>query len=202
MKLGRIKKFGVGLVAAATMAGGAALAAPAVAMAAAPTVAVEQDVSDLTVTTEDVNTSGTNVCLPILVSGETALQVGVAYATGDWSRIGELLASGGDNVKFGAAASGNSFPVVGQPLPNPSVTEWTPANGVYLLMGTCAQVSLDNIWDVISGDFSSVLGNIAENTTFQPVIVPNGIGSIEPAADFGSMALQAGSAIIGDQIGG
>lgn len=203
MRFGRIKRLGVGVVAAATLAGGAALAAPAVAMAEAPTVSVEQDVSDLTVTTTD--TVGNQLCLPILVSGETAIQVGVAYATQDWSQIGDLLTSGGDNVKFGEAASG--VRVFGaQPLPNPSVTEWTPPNGVYLLLGTCTEVSGSNILSIIraiaSGDFSAILGDLAENLTFQPVIVPNGIGSIAPAADFGSMALQAGSAIIADQIGG
>ncbi|QDQ98505.1 hypothetical protein [Tomitella fengzijianii] len=205
MRIGKLKKVGVGVVAAATLAGGAAVAAPAVAMADAPTVTVEQDVSDLTVTTKD--TVGNQLCLPILVSGETALEVGVAYATQDWGRIGELLTSGGDNVKFGAAASGVRIPIIGtQPLPNPSTTEWTPADGVYLLMGTCTEVSGGSIVDIIraiaAGDFSALLGDLAENLTIQPVIVPNGIGSIAPAAGFGSLALQAGSTIIADQIGG
>lgn len=195
MRLNRIKKVGVGLVAAAAVAGGSALAVPGIASAAAPTIGVEQDGNDVTVTTTDDN-SGFTACAPVLVSGETGLQLLVAYQSGDYSTIADLLLSGGDNVRVGEVASHVTLPVIGtQILPNPSVTEWTPGNGVYVLVGACSELSLQTIKDLVNGGTGALLANLGDDITIQPLIVPNGIGSIEPALDFGSLLLESGDAL-------
>ncbi|GAA4822116.1 hypothetical protein [Tomitella cavernea] len=193
MRIGKLKKLGIGVVAAATMAGGAALAAPAVAMADAPTIAVEQDGNDVTVTTTDENTSGITACMPVLVSGETALQLLVAYQAGDYGTIADLLVNG-DHVQYGEIAS--HVTVFGtEILPNPSVTEWTPANGVYVLVGGCSELSLHAIKDLVTGGPGALLANLGDDITVRPLIVPNGIGSIEPALNFGSLLLESGDAL-------
>ncbi|WP_182358204.1 hypothetical protein [Tomitella gaofuii] len=205
MGFGRVKKLGIGVVAAATMAGGAALAAPAVAMADAPTIAVEQDGNDVTVTTTDEN-AGLAVCLPVLVSGETALKALVAYQAGDYGAIADMLVNGGQDVQYGEIASHNAvdIPVVGEyrAFPNPSTTNWTDVNdGVYILVGACANPTLAQIGDIFGAVFSgqsvlgTVLGLVTDDITVRPLIVPNGIGSISPALDFGSLLLKSGDAL-------
>ncbi|WP_182346438.1 hypothetical protein [Tomitella gaofuii] len=198
MGFGRVKKLGIGVVAAATMAGGAALAAPAVAMADAPTIAVEQDGNDVTVTTTDENTSGINACFPALVSGETALKLLVAYQAGDYGAIADLLVNGGNDVKLGKIASNNKLGALGveyYPFPSPSTTEWTVDDGVYILVGGCAAVSLSTLGDLVTDGPTAVLGDLMQNATVRPLIVPNGIGSIAPALDFGSLLLKSGDAL-------
>lgn len=191
MRLNRIKKVGVGLVAAAAVAGGSALAVPGIASAAAPTVSVAQDGNDVTVTTTDTNDSGINACIPVLVSGETALRLLAAYGANDYDAIADLLLNGGNDVRVGDPASGFVIPPLPPVFPNPSVTEWNDVhNGVYILIGGCAAV--DSLGDLIP---SALIAGLVNNMTIQPLIVPNGIGSIEPALDFGSLLVQNGDAL-------
>lgn len=205
MNLGKIRKAGVGLVAAAALAGGTAVAGAGVAAADPPDVSVSQEANDgqtdVTVETEDGN-DGVSVCVPVLVDGATGLNILVDYNNDDYAGIVDELASG-DGVRFGEAASHNNveIPIIGDVgLPNPSETTWEDVdNGVYVLVGVCANPGLNDIPDIVSdlldGNPGALLSTVTDDITVQPVIVPDGIGSLAPASAFGSLLLESGDAL-------
>lgn len=209
MRIGKIKKAGVGLVAAAALAGGTAVAGAGIAAADPPDLGVSQAANDgqtdVTVETTDSN-SGISVCMPALVSGETGLNILIDYNNDDYSGIVDELTNG-DNVQFGEPASHNELDLgplgTVSAFDNPSESTFTVDNGVYFLVGTCANPSAEDLGalfkDVVfhgEDPTSAILGMITDDITVQPVIVPNGIGSIAPALQFGSTASSALPALV------
>lgn len=195
MRLNRIKKVGVGLVAAAAVAGGSALAVPGI-VSAGPEVSTNAvgdfDPPGLTLTQGDYdggnvqftitnpNAAGfivdSTICTPALLDGAAAIKGLVAYQTGDWGGLVDMVLNDGNGVRVGTPAVN----VVGN---NASETTTMQVdNGVYLLVGVC-------------GGGATVVNPSGVGVAMQPVIVPNGIGSIEPAMDFGSLLLENGDAL-------
>lgn len=150
MRLNRIKKVGVGLVAAAAVAGGSALAVPGIA-SAGPEVSTNAvgdfDPPGLTLTQGDYdggnvqftitnpNAAGfivdSTICTPALLDGAAAIKGLVAYQTGDWGGLVDMVLNDGNGVRVGTPAVN----VVGN---NASETTTMQVdNGVYLLVGVC-----------------------------------------------------------------
>lgn len=96
----------------------------------------------------------------------------IAYANEDYLELIELMAVG-NNSKLGPAASNGAF----SPGPNSNTRSIKVDDGVYIYLGTCGGIK------------SLKPGNIG--VSMVPVIVPSGIGSVEPALKFGSLAGQS-----------
>lgn len=186
MKLRGFKRIAVSLAASAAMIGGLALTAPATASAAVgdyekPGLQVEQgefNGKNVQVTVTNPNPAsffvdGTS-CSATLLDGEKALKALVAFNAGDIVGLVGILATPGLKVTPLATNSiGNNAK---------ATATWKVEDGVYVLVGTC-------------GGLGTVLNPAGLGVAVQPVIVPNGIGSVAPGLAFGSLLLESGDAI-------
>ena len=185
MTVSRTKKIAGGAVAAAAMVVGLAGTGTGTAAAAdrydGPTLEVEQgDFGgknlELTLTNprkaQGLFTGST--CTSALLDGAQGLEAFVAYNAKDYAKLVSIMASPG--LRVGPAA-GNSLL---DPGPNSNSKTVQVNDGVYIYLGIC-------------GGWNSVLdpGNVG--VSMQPVIVPDGVGSLSPAMAFGSTALAAGA---------
>jgi len=192
------KTAAVGVAATAAAAMGGVLTAPAAAAApgvAPPGLTVEQgqfEGGNVQVTTHNPNDPVT-ACAPVRVAGETALNALVDYANDDTAALVEDL-SNGDVAVGELAYDYSNIPWVGKKK-DPSVTTWQVDDGVYLVAGVCKQLGWHDIGAIIGGDYKKLLDPQTTAFTMEPLIVPDGIGSIAPAAEFGGLLLQTPEAL-------
>lgn len=194
-----LRTAALGVAATAAAAFGTVLTAPAAAAAdpgvAPPELTVEQgefEGGNVQVTTHNPNDPVT-ACAPVRVAGETALNALIDYANDDTDALVDDLANG--DVAVGELAYDYSnIPWVGKKK-DPSVTTWEVDDGVYLVAGVCKELGVQDIGAIISGDYTKLLDPQTTAFTMQPLIVPDGIGSIAPAAEFGELVLQTPEAL-------
>ncbi|WP_305092806.1 hypothetical protein [Prescottella sp. R16] len=183
MKLRKAKKVAAGVVASAAMVAGLAVAGTGTAAAAdrydGPTLKVEQgdfDGKNVELTLTNPNKAeglfAESSCTSALLDGAQGLEAFVAYNNKDFGKLVDIMLSPG--LRLGPAASNNLL----SPGPNTNSRTVDVDNGVYIYLGTCGGIK------------SLEPGNIG--VSIKPVIVPSGIGSIEPSLEFGSTALEAG----------
>lgn len=172
----------------AAMAGVVAIAAPTLASAApstqAPEMTVEQgDFAGKNVQVTTTNPNGpVSACVPLLVSGDTALKALAAYSAGDTNALVGAL-SAPDSVRVGEFAVDAG----------PSVTSWQVEDGVHLLVGACKTLDASDTSDGAEIDYTTLLGDAA--ITMEPLILPSGIGSLSPVLAFGSAAIMVPGAL-------
>lgn len=183
MKLHKVKKVAAGLAASTAMVAGLALAGTGTAAAAdryeGPELKVEQgdfDGKNVELTLTNPNEAGglfsESSCTSALLDGAQGLEAFVAFNNEDFGKLVEIMLSPG--LRLGPAASNSLL----HPGPNSDSKTLTVDDGVYVYVGTCGGIK------------SLEPGNVG--VSILPVIVPAGIGSLEPVLDFGSVALEAG----------
>lgn len=183
MKLHKVKKVAAGLAASTAMAAGLAVAGTGTAAAAdkyeGPELEVEQgdfDGENIELTLTNPNEAdgllSESSCTSALLDGAQGLEAFVAFNNKDFGKLVEIMASPG--LRLGPAASNNLI----DPGPNSDSKTLAVDDGVYVYVGTCGGIK------------SLEPGNVG--VSLLPVIVPAGVGSLEPVLDFGSVALEAG----------
>lgn len=191
MKLRNVRRFVTVAVASIGMVAGLAVATPGEAAAAeryqGPTLKAEQGSfakeKNVKLTLTNPNVAGgafsESSCTSLLLSGTSALKAVIAFNAKDYLEIIKIM--GSSDSRLGPAASNNLI----SKGPNSNSTEHKVGDGVYIFLGTCGGIK------------SLGPGNVG--VSMLPVIVPSGIGSIGPAMEFGSLAMEsgAGSADIG-----
>lgn len=199
MKISGIKRMAAGVAAASTLAVGASVIAPAMASAAPDGVEVTQaaarykgpklSVSQSGGSGEGIELKLTNPngagglfsessCTSYLMDGEVGMQALIAYANEDYAELIKLMVVG-NSSKLGPAASNDLV----RPGPNSNTRPVKVDDGVYIYLGTC-------------GGINTALNPTNVGVSMIPVIVPSGIGSVEPALNFGSLAGQSLPALI------
>ncbi|WP_137723891.1 hypothetical protein [Prescottella subtropica] len=184
MKLRKTKKVAASVVASAAMVAGLAVAGTGTAAAAdsykGPELKVEQGDFDgknveLTLTNPNVwdSIGDGSSCTSALLDGAQGLEAFVAYNNKDFGKLIDIMLSPG--LRLGPAAS-NGITSHG---PNSDTKTVKVDNGVYIYLGTCGGIK------------SLEPGNVG--VSLKPVIVPSGIGSIEPGLAFGSTVLESGA---------
>lgn len=189
MELRGVKKAAMGLAASTAMVAGAVMAGTGTAAAAeayqGPELSVDQgdfDGKNLELTlTNPMKAQGLfsdTACTSALLDGAQGLEAFVAYNDRDFGKLVSIMASPG--LRLGPAAANHLL----DPGPNTASRTLQVDNGVYIYLGTC-------------GGWNSALdpGNVG--ISLVPVIVPDGLGSLSPALDFGSTALEAGADLTG-----
>lgn len=198
LKAATLKAATLGVAGTALAAVAGMLTAPAAAAdpgIAPPGLTVEQgafDGGNVRVTTHNPNGPVT-ACAPVRVAGETALHALIDYADGDTGALVDDLANG-DVAVGDLAYDYSNIPLVGDKK-DPAVTTWQVDDGVYLIAGVCKELGWQDIGAIIGGDFKKLLDPQTTAFTMEPLIVPGGIGSLAPAAEFGSLALQTPGAL-------
>ncbi|WP_231569373.1 hypothetical protein [Prescottella defluvii] len=183
MKLHKAKKIVAGVAASTAMVAGLAIAGTGTAVAAdrydGPTLKAEQgdfDGKNVKLTLTNPNKSegffSESSCTSALLDGAQGLEAFVAYNNNDFVKLLEIMATPG--LRVGPSASNNLI----KPGPNSKSTNIQVDTGIYVYVGTCGGIK------------SLEPGNVG--VTVKPVIVPDGIGSLAPVSDFGSVALEAG----------
>ncbi|GEM_PF-2383580 len=199
MEIRGFKRVLAGAAAASALAMGAGVLAPAVATAAPEGVNVTQaadrykgpklSVSQSGGSGEEIDLKLTNPnevggwfgessCTSYLMDGEVGMKALIAYANEDYVELIKLMVVG-NNSKLGPMASNG----LAYPGPNSDTRSVSVDDGVYIFMGTCGGIKT-------AGDPTNV------GVSMVPVIVPSGIGSVEPALNFGSLAGQSLPALI------
>ena len=182
MKVRSAKKVAAGFAASAALVVGLATVGAGTASADilpdldGPELSVEQGSYDdnnlrLNITNPNVAEGllESTTCSSALLDGAKALEVFVALNDGDFAEVAELITSEGSTL--GPIAI--NVPLT-SPGPNANSKDVAVDDGVYFYVGTCVGI-----------------GN--PGVSFTPVIVPDGIGSLAPVIDFGSLALESGS---------
>lgn len=192
--------FGVKkLAVVAAMVGAAAVASPALAAAEPAVLAPKLTVEDgdfagmnLKITTENPN-GPVSACVPLLVSGDTALKAMSAYSAGDTDALVDAL-TGVNSVRVGAIAY-EAGVVGGEAVrENPAITTWQVEDGVHLLVGACKKLESS---DLEGGeiDYKKLLQGGATAINIKPLVLPSGIGSISSLLSFGSAAMTVPGAL-------
>lgn len=185
MKLRNVRRFLTVAVASVGMVAGLAVATPGDAAAAdryqGPTLKVKQGNFDagknveLTLTNPNkaAGLFNESTCSSLLLSGTSAVKAVIAFNAKDYFEIIKIMASSGNSV--GPMVSND----LGSPGPNTKSNKHKVSDGVYIFLGTCGGIK------------SLTPGNVG--VSMLPVIVPSGIGSIGPAMEFGSLAMESGA---------
>ncbi|EGD55046.1 hypothetical protein [Gordonia neofelifaecis] len=187
MTLRTFRRFLIVAVATMGLVAGLTLVSPGQAAAATrydgPTLKAEQgDFAGknlrLTLTDPNVPTGvlGGSSCTSILMNGTEALQAFVAFNAQNYLELLRIIAA--SHSPLGPAASNSLL----SPGTNSNTKTVTVPDGVYLYFGTC-------------GGLNTALDPSNIGVTMRPVIVPDGVGSISPVIDFGSLAMQSGAGI-------
>lgn len=179
MKVRGFKRVAAGVAAASALALGVAVAGAGTAAAESayegPELSASQGGEDgeveLTITNNNNDGLLPSSCTSALVDAETGMRLLVAANEGNLGDIADAV--GSDGGAIGPAVIGGDGKSNSKNVNVPT--------GVYIYMGTCGGLE------------SIVPGNIGMSMT--PVIVPDGIGSVAPALDFGSLLLQSGDMI-------
>lgn len=191
MKIRGFKRILAGAAAASALAMGAGVLAPAVVSAAPEGVNVTQAAArykgpklgmsqgdfgggrNMNFTIDNPN-GGASSCSSVVLDGELGMKALIAYADEDYVEL----------VRIALLENGTRLgPATAWPFTESGKRALKLDDGVYVYLGTC-------------GGLDTAINPTSVGVSLAPVIVPSGIGSVEPALNYGSLAGQSLPALI------